>query len=1205
MDAEDFRVNSAGNNNGGGTAPYSFNWQLVDKDTSIIDSFHAYTFMDVPDNNAAIDVFGANSSWTTPNFEYFLTHDPFNTPYDRYWNVLQRTGTTSHVINARCPDEAIIEDTVGLRLMAVITDIQGNGDTSMLPTVYSIDNFKPYVKRVQIEFKNTIVYDNQWDCGTCSGINFSNVDWSSNFSYSDFLFYRFEAFVWFSESMRSVTLHVPAISSSVIPISEVSVDSSFYRFEFPKITSLFDDQLQFLFSGQDFGTNNLLELQGLEQNPCVTIPTRNHTGWINNSINQGMDSVHILQLKCGQNRQVKRSPENEITIVTDSCFKDIYVNGILEIEGLSWQIVPATSSNSEDGQIIITPGGGIGPYSFIWDNGHTGNTLVGLNPGNYCITVVDAFCCEEEYCIEVFECDVHLDESDFILVHSTACGILDGSIRLSPTSDLGGTPPYSYYWEDEFGNAIPTCPRSGIGELLCDVGSGTYKLMVVDSNQCSDSLELILVYIASAPVITVAGQLASASGCDGSLEITPIPNSGLLDIEVTNTYGYYSIHEDINSLLLIDNLCAGVYTIETTDQNGCITTHVEFIGVDENPYIVKFQVYSIDGANTNLILERNLIETKYNICPDVPGSVTLSPAQISDLIANPVEVKIFTSEELVDNCTMAIPYLNFPSSYSASSNSANTEFIWGFPAGFFTGDCFAHYSQLLEFAFEGTDLNGNTLVNLRQITNNFSHCIDKSTTPDNSLAWVPNYSVGSESHPVISRGHDWWIREYDRVSLTCNASGKGSWDVGLTIPFNVQSYYPIKFEYSTGEIVIFDYPTIPRHVLEVNQEGGVILTVTDALGCSQGTSAYFWNHLQINTEEVTVDCGTNNGRIKISVPSHSANLSFVWSNGESGSTSENTFSSVTYNELAELEPGRHCVTVTYDDGMNNCSSEKCFTILPSDQLLILAELKNVSSCGDDGMNFTSSNDGYIRVRSVDHLGFPVSSSVIYTWSNGEGGASIDSLAEGVYTVTATRSGCQMLRSFTIDCCKFVEVDDERTYTYLYPTFELDYTILSTPTTANPTGGAIDLHIITGAISPGSTFVPKYDIQWIGPNGFHSSNEDVSGLVDGFQYINGITTLDPYEVKVTNGCHTKYLSIPILNCEENFNVDINVDVHEPCGGNPDGRIVISAKRRFLMSTAYNSFPDEWKYTWGGIFRYSVFQTTNGGRMGSLRLDTTLQ
>lgn len=56
-----------------------------------------------------------------------------------------------------------------------------------------------------------------------------------------------------------------------------------------------------------------------------------------------------------------------------------------------------------DGTATIEPNDGTAPYAFTWSNGATTQTITGLAPGEYCVTVTDTNACEYTECVNVIE----------------------------------------------------------------------------------------------------------------------------------------------------------------------------------------------------------------------------------------------------------------------------------------------------------------------------------------------------------------------------------------------------------------------------------------------------------------------------------------------------------------------------------------------------------------------------------------------------------------------------------------------------------------------------------------------------------------------------------------------------------------------------------------------------------------------------------
>ncbi len=137
VDTEDHRINPNGSGNGYGTAPHKISWELFDS-SNTLEINDGISFDQVPPNASANTVLGSASAWGVPNFEYWITHDPFQTPYDKYWNVRQLNSGTYNS-NATCTENAKLKDhKVQIRVKSC--DFNDSCTTLLLPSILDIIN---------------------------------------------------------------------------------------------------------------------------------------------------------------------------------------------------------------------------------------------------------------------------------------------------------------------------------------------------------------------------------------------------------------------------------------------------------------------------------------------------------------------------------------------------------------------------------------------------------------------------------------------------------------------------------------------------------------------------------------------------------------------------------------------------------------------------------------------------------------------------------------------------------------------------------------------------------------------------------------------------------------------------------------------------------------------------------------------------------
>ncbi|UCG27652.1 MAG: T9SS type A sorting domain-containing protein [Bacteroidales bacterium] len=137
----------------------------------------------------------------------------------------------------------------------------------------------------------------------------------------------------------------------------------------------------------------------------------------------------------------------------------------------------------QDGSATVTPSGGTPPYTYLWDDpsGTTDSTIYGLSAGQYyTVTVTDADLNSVKDSVILSEPDsLHTYFSDSTNI--SCYGYSDGSAVISVS---GGTPPYSYLWDDEGSST-----DSVVFGLIADTW---YRVLVTDNHQCEKEDSIIL-----------------------------------------------------------------------------------------------------------------------------------------------------------------------------------------------------------------------------------------------------------------------------------------------------------------------------------------------------------------------------------------------------------------------------------------------------------------------------------------------------------------------------------------------------------------------------------------------------------------------------------------------------------------------------------------------------------------------------------------
>lgn len=237
--------------------------------------------------------------------------------------------------------------------------------------------------------------------------------------------------------------------------------------------------------------------------------------------------------------------------VTDSsgCVASVSVN-ISEPAALSFIVIKndPTCYGACDGNASVLPSGGTQPYTYFWTSGgpnqyDSSNTA--LCDGQYQIVVNDAHNCQ-------FMQNVMINQPPFMSVISTptpqTCSdICDGKDSAFVT---GGTPPYSYIWNNSQSTSIATG--------LC---AGPYTVTVTDANGCVESSTSTVTKPSAVQI-----QLVNLThvACNGQ-------SSGRIIIGPTGgTPGYNYIWSNSSTSQNQINIPFGNYCVTVSDQRSCL-----------------------------------------------------------------------------------------------------------------------------------------------------------------------------------------------------------------------------------------------------------------------------------------------------------------------------------------------------------------------------------------------------------------------------------------------------------------------------------------------------------------------------------------------------------------------------------------------------------------------------------------------------------
>jgi len=819
------------------------------------------------------------------------------------------------------------------------------------------------------------------------------------------------------------------------------------------------------------------------------------------------------------------------TSISDYSGTGSILNGTcMFFENVSISNVDCTSPNS--GSISLAVIGGTPPYAYQWDdiNNQTTAGAINLLPGIYNVTVIDdigdiltgSFLVEPEN-----ELIVTISKEDIINCNSL---IPFGSAFVSVS---GGTPPYSYQWND------PLLQTTSVASNLV---VGLYNVTISDLNGCFEIESIEIEQDADPIQISLTAENVSCyGGSDGAIAISI--TGGL----ATSHYDYSFIYTIDNSTgFIIDNhifgstnLQAGSYSVWVKDDWGCYAIESVTVNEPATEFLITLDyitdVTCLGGQNGSISVSLSGGDGPYSINWNDPNFST------SEVINNLQAGNYTISATDANGCAREMTYtITEPSNGLVLSvlnvtdvgcnGLSNGSIEMGTPTGgtppyiyeFFDEDYNLLSSGALtlfglsdgNYIFRTTDGNGNcaelvvTVSELSPIiltTSSIGSTCDATNDGEASVftsSGIPPYSYqwDDPSSQTTSTATGLFFGNYS-VTVTdiqgCSASSSVDVEMGIyNVPLLQVIYTPSCFgeehimkavpqdgippytylwndaDAQTTQTISFLHETQP-----------VSVTVTDALGCTAIHSVNRPIRVEIDIvfeNIISSACNVANGQATaVSTNSYPPIVEFLWNDPLSQTTATAT----------GLFPGDYQVTATDYYG---CTAS--FTVTIEQNNNIEVSVFSIPGCSESSAYALASGG---------------TSPLTYQWNDPllQTTPIANHLSAGTYQVVVSDAN-----SCTISENIYVDVLPQMNITLIG-------TDVSTPGGSN---GSIDLTVTDG--------YPPYSYLW--SNGFIT--EDISGLFSGIYSISvtddiGCVQTETIEIFEPSGLNLS-ISSTFVSCE---------------------------------------------------------------------------
>ncbi|MCB9231265.1 MAG: T9SS type A sorting domain-containing protein [Bacteroidia bacterium] len=202
----------------------------------------------------------------------------------------------------------------------------------------------------------------------------------------------------------------------------------------------------------------------------------------------------------------------------------------------------ASCGANADGSAFVHIKGCAGPYTVLWSNNATTDTITNLAAGTYVVTVTDSGSVTYTDTVVVGSAG---QISTSGTVTPTACGSNSGAIDLT----VAGNAPFTFLWN----NAATT-------EDLMNLAAGNYIVTVTDSGGCTAKDTFTVSQVGGINSLSFVLTLIScAGGANGAIDLTVSGGTSPFTYSWSNS----ATTQDISGL------SAGTFVVTVTDNNGC------------------------------------------------------------------------------------------------------------------------------------------------------------------------------------------------------------------------------------------------------------------------------------------------------------------------------------------------------------------------------------------------------------------------------------------------------------------------------------------------------------------------------------------------------------------------------------------------------------------------------------------------------------
>jgi hypothetical protein len=486
-----------------------------------------------------------------------------------------------------------------------------------------------------------------------------------------------------------------------------------------------------------------------------------------------------------------------------------------------------STCGNPNGTATATPAGGTSPYSFLWSDGQTTQTAIGLSATTYTVTVTDSHGCTfitSETVSNTAGPVLALDS-----IHDENCfGDSNGDIFVSPS---GGTSPFTYLWSN-----------SATDEDLQNVIAGTYSVIITDNNSCTDTLSATI-NEPSAVSATTSSVNSTCGNANGTATVNPSGGNS----------PYTFLWSDGQTAQTATGLSAVTYTVTVTDSHGCTFVTSETVSDTPGPVLALDSIHDencFGDANGDIFISF----TGGTGTMDYLWSNGATTEDLQDVAVGAYTVMITDD----NNCTATLSgIITQPSQVGTTTSSVNS--TCGNPNGTATANPTGGTGPYTYLWSNGQTTQ--TATGLMAVT----HTV--TVTDSHGCSFTTSETVSNTPGPIVL---------LDSIHSE-NCFGDSNGDIFISLSDGTPPFNFVWSNSSTSED------------LQNVSFGNYTVTVTDNNNCTATLSAFISQPqlLTASTSSTNSTCGNANGTATVTPSGGTNPYSYLWSDAQTIQTAIN------------------------------------------------------------------------------------------------------------------------------------------------------------------------------------------------------------------------------------------------------------------------------------------------------------------------------